>query len=454
MQTVSIVGFGRFGKTLYRLLKDDFEISIFDTNKEAFASYELDESTKVLDEISEIYKYGDAENPHTVFLAVPIDIFDEVIAKHSQYFNDHTILVDVLSVKTHAKKVFDKYLEDSSPGPQAILTHPMFGPDSSKDGFEGLPIVLDQYKAADKVYKFWKDFFESKKLEIVELTPDEHDKMAADSQGVTHFIGRLLDEFELEATSIDTLGAKKLQEVMEQTCNDTWQLFVDLQNFNPFTKDMRLRFGRAYDKIYNKLLPNRINPKKIVFGIQGGKGSFNEQALSDYVKRHDIKNYEVKYLYTTENVLSQLHKGNIDRGQFAIHNSTGGIVSETIQALSRYKFEIVEEFAIIIAHYLMKKPQAEIKDIDTIMTHPQVLKQCKANIAKKYSHLEAKSGEDELIDHAKVAQALSDDELGDNIAVMGPQILSEIYDLDVIEGDLQDNDENYTSFLMVKRRNE
>ncbi|MBD3350260.1 MAG: hypothetical protein GF364_02125, partial [Candidatus Lokiarchaeota archaeon] len=86
-----------------------------------------------------------------------------------------------------------------------------------------------------------------------------------------------------------------------------------------------------------------------------------------------------------------------------------------------------------------------------IMTHPQVLKQCKSTLAKKYPDLKKISGKEELIDHAKVAKALSKGELGDNIAVMGPKILADIYDFDIIEGNLQDDKENFTSFLLVKR---
>jgi chorismate mutase/prephenate dehydratase len=144
--------------------------------------------------------------------------------------------------------------------------------------------------------------------------------------------------------------------------------------------------------------------------------------------------------------------GEIDRGQFAVHNSSGGIVQETIEAVADYKFRIVEEFGIIISHFLMKKPGVTINSIDTIMKHPQVLKQCKATLERKYPNLDKHSGEGELIDHAKVAEALSEGKLGDNIAVMGPEILSSIYDLEIIEGNLQDNKENYTSFLMTARR--
>ena len=50
---------------------------------------------------------------------------------------------------------------------------------------------------------------------------------------------RLLAELKLQPTLIDTHGYEKLLEVMGQTCNDSWQLFLDLQNYNPYAPKMR-----------------------------------------------------------------------------------------------------------------------------------------------------------------------------------------------------------------------
>jgi len=429
MKKITIVGYGRFGQTLHRLLKDDFDITIYKRNGDVSleTAYESD----------------------VIFYAVPISAFEETIKSHKKYFTANHLLIDVLSVKMHPAKIFEKYINETST--QALLTHPMFGPDSSKDGFEGLPMILDKFKTDDQKYEFWKKYFESKKLRVIEMTAKEHDKKAADSQGLTHFIGRLLEEFDLQPTNIDTVGAKKLQEVKEQTCNDTWELFTNLQHYNPYTKQMRLRIGSAYDKLYNKLLPKQISSEHITIGIQGGKGSFNEEAVQYYLQRNNISAYKIEYLHTSENVLRALHEGTIDQGQFAIHNSIGGIVNESIQAMAKYKFAIVEEFAITIAHALMIRKDASLKEITTIMTHPQVLAQCKNTLAKKYPHLKQTSGEGELIDHALVAAQLSENKLPKDLAVMGSRVLADIYNLKIVETDLQDLKENYTSFLLVER---
>jgi len=441
-RSVSVVGFGRFGKTLLRLFGGDFDIVLFDTRPGAFAGMRLGKNTRIARDVKDIY------TSDVIIYAVPISKFERVIASHKKFFRDH-LLMDTLSVKVHPHTVFKKYLKGTNA--QALLTHPFFGPDSSKDGFTGLPIVLDSSLAGRKVYSAWKQYFEKKGLRVIEMSSRDHDKLAASSQGVTHFIGRLLDELGFGKTPIDTLGAKYLHIVKEQTCNDTWQLFSDLQNYNPFTGAMRLRLGRAYEKIYNRLLPRRVRPTMTMFGIQGRRGSFNEEALHDYVKRYHIKKFKIEYLYVTERVLYRLHRGDIDYGLFALHNSIGGVVDESLRAMARYMFHIVEEFAIPIRHFLMKRKDVGIREITTIMAHSQVLKQCVRTLRTRYPYLVQKSGTGDLLDTAAAARALSENKIPRATAILGPRSLADLYNLEVIAENLQDEKENVTSFLLVKR---
>ena len=97
----------------------------------------------------------------------------------------------------------------------------------------------------------------------------------------------------------------------------------------------------------------------------------------------------------------------------------------------------------------MIRKDATLKEITTIMSHPQVFAQCKKTLVQKYPNLTQTSGEGELIDHALVAKQLSEGKLPKNIATMGSKILAELYDLHIVEDNLQDLNENYTSFLLV-----
>jgi arogenate dehydrogenase (NADP+) len=440
--TCSVIGYGRFGAFWAQILTKEFAVKVYDPDPTKQA--------QIVRDGLEPASLESALESETIFYAVPISKFSETIQEHVKYFgNNPKLLIDLLSVKVHPKLVFDKFLPKIH---QAMLCHPLFGPDSVRAaGLADQPIVLDQFRATPEQFRMWTSFFSGLDLNVIQMSGEEHDRLAAKSQGLAHFIGRILGEMQIEPTKIDTVGAKALCNLKDQVCNDTWELFSDLQGYNPYTLAMRVELGKAQAKVFNRLIPNRLNLEKLVIGIQGGPGSFNEQAVRHYLERAEISKYEVRYLYTTEGVFQALHCGDVDRGQFAIHNSRGGVVNESIEAMARFNFEIVEEYEIKISHALMIRSDATLNEIDTIMTHPQVLKQCAAKLSKKYSKLKLTSGQGDLIDHAQVAQHLAQRHLPKNIATMGSSILAELNDLIVVEDNLQDLEDNFTSFMMVQR---
>lgn len=443
MPHISIIGMGRFGQTLVRLFNGDFDVTVYDKRRAALKALAPSKRLHIAKNLKELYAND------IVIYAVPISAFEGVIKAHLPHIEQRHLLIDTLSVKVHPETVLRRLLKTS--GARALLTHPMFGPDSSKEGFAGLPIVVCKNSATGAEHKFWSGYFAEKKLRVIQLAARTHDMLAARSQGLTHFIGRLLDAYGAAPSPIDTLGMKKLLAVREQTCNDSWQLFADLQHYNPYTKAMRQRIGNAYDALYNDLLPAQAHAGYRVYGIQGGKGSFNEEALRYYLRRANIPAYRIAYLHTTERVLRALHAGDIDQGQFAIHNSRGGIVDESIEAMARYRFNIADQFAIPIAHALMIRPDATLRDITEIMAHPQVFAQCREALKQKYPQLKLVSGKGVLIDHAKVAEQLGKKLLPKHTATMGSKALASLYGLTVIEDNLQDLKDNYTSFLAVTR---
>jgi len=439
-KTISIVGFGRFGKTLLRLFPTHTRAVIFDLSSiEIPVEYTFARAAASLEEVYQ---------QDVIFICVPISMFESVIKEHKHLFANK-LLVDVLSVKVHPQRVFKEQLKATQA--RAILTHPMFGPDSAKESFENLPIVIDKFTATQEEYDWIKHLFRSNKLKIIEMAPDSHDRFAANSQGVAHYLGRILEDFRFSPTPIDTKGAHKLLEIKEQTCNDTFQLFTDLQIYNPYTKAMRAQIGESIDRICNKLLPDRVLKGQTTIGIQGGRGSFNETALLQFIETNNIRDAKIEYLYTSENVLSALHHGDIDLGQFAIHNTLGSMVGESLRAMSKYKFTIVSEFYISIRHNLMKRKDVTLNEIDTIMAHPQVFLQCKHSLARNYSHLKQVVGDKDLVDTAKAAEAVMNGDISKNTAILGNILIAEYCDFDVVERDLQDNMDNFTTFFVVSR---
>jgi len=191
--------------------------------------------------------------------------------------------------------------------------------------------------------------------------------------------------------------------------------------------------------------------KSTKYGIQGGQGSFSEQALLRYINVNKIKNYKIRYLFTTEKVLKNLTEGNIDCGLFAVSNSTGGIVEESMQALAKYSTRIISDFEIPVKHFLMKRKDVDTNTITSIMAHPQVFAQCKQTLMINFSQYKIISGKSDLVDTARAAEYLATDKLPKTTAILGAIGLAEKYNFDIIAENLQDKQDNLTRFLLVKR---
>ena len=187
-----------------------------------------------------------------VFIAVPIRSFEEVIKEIATYKLYNTTIIDVCSVKVYPVEIMEKYLPEQV---GIIGSHPHFGPDSYSP-FRELKVTIcpvrDVYKRSNDI----KGIFEAQSVHTIELTPDEHDRIAASSQGVTHFIGRVLNESGIRSTNMNTMGFNELLGVIEQTCNDSWDLFKDLQRYNPYTNDMIDNLVGTIEKIHNKIKEN------------------------------------------------------------------------------------------------------------------------------------------------------------------------------------------------------
>lgn len=93
---------------------------------------------------------------------------------------------------------------------------------------------------------------------MLEMTCEEHDKLAATSQFLTHTIGRVLAEMQIEPTPIDTKGFEKLFQVKESTTKDSFDLFSGLFMHNRFARQQLKHFEIAFENVKRKLL-DRMN---------------------------------------------------------------------------------------------------------------------------------------------------------------------------------------------------
>ena len=185
-----------------------------------------------------------------VILCVAISAFEEVVDRIVPFLPPHTLVMDTCSIKGMAARVMLRRLP---PTAEILATHPMFGPDSARNGIAGLPMILCPVRLAAHRLQEWRRRFSAMGLRVMTMTPDDHDREAAFTQGIAHYLGRVLAEMGLGDSAIATVGYQKLREIVEQTCNDSMQLFVDLQRYNPYTAEMRERLEDALSSVRSQL---------------------------------------------------------------------------------------------------------------------------------------------------------------------------------------------------------
>jgi prephenate dehydrogenase len=233
--TVGIYGLGRFGTFWAEQLSRSVPVCAYSRSADRPAP-------------AGVRRVGEDEllSQPVIMLCVAISAVEEVLLRMRGRLSPGVTVMDTCSVKTYPVELMRRLLPESA---SILGTHPMFGPDSARGGVGGLPMILCPARVAAQETERWREFFTGMGLAVSVMSPDDHDREAAFTQGVAHYVGRVLADLGVRRSAIGTMGYNKLLEIMEQTCNDPWQLFLDLQRYNPYTKEMRARLEHSIRSI-------------------------------------------------------------------------------------------------------------------------------------------------------------------------------------------------------------
>ena len=74
--------------------------------------------------------------------------------------------------------------------------------------------------------------FEGEGCRMVEMSCEDHDRIAASTQFMTHTVGRILGSMDLAPTAIDTRGFQSLLSLVDNTTHDSFDLYYGLFMYN------------------------------------------------------------------------------------------------------------------------------------------------------------------------------------------------------------------------------
>jgi prephenate dehydrogenase len=124
---------------------------------------------------------------------------------------------------------------------EIIGTHPLFGPQSGREGISGMRVAFCPVRTtrAEQIENFLR---EKLQLKVLPRTAEEHDREMAHVQALTHFVARALDELHVAKSALATVSYEELMRAARLVSEDSWELFQTIQQGNPFAADKRKSF--------------------------------------------------------------------------------------------------------------------------------------------------------------------------------------------------------------------
>ena len=171
----------------------------------------------------------------------------------------------------------------------------------------------------------------------------------------------------------------------------------------------------------------------------GPEGTFSHEAA---VKQFGAM-VDLVSAVSIRQVFDLTERGEAHYGVVPIENATEGVVTTSLDALVESDLNICAELLLEIRQHLMSKTGRR-EDIEVVASHPQPLAQCSAWLHTHLPHVPTR----ETASTAAAAAMASEDS---RIAAVGSEIAAQVYDLRLIDREIEDVRRNSTRFIVVGR---
>lgn len=168
-------------------------------------------------------------------------------------------------------------------------------------------------------------------------------------------------------------------------------------------------------------------------------GAYSNKASLQVAKQLQIPTQEIIGLETFKEVFDKIQEGNI--WVLPIENSYAGSIHENFYHMIAWKYIIIWEIFLDINHCLLGKTD-DISKIKKAYSHPQALMQCQ-NYLKKHNI------EPIVVSDTAGAAKFISEQNDETLASVSSDLCSELYHLEMIDKNIQDQTGNTTRFFVV-----
>jgi prephenate dehydrogenase len=231
IDTVAIVGFGRFGRALGQLLLDaGARVRAYDPQGDLPADVRADSPETLV------------RGAAFVVLATPLASIRTALSQLRPHLTaGHTVL-DVGSVKVMPAEAMSESLGDEVPW---VATHPLFGPTSLASGERPLRVVVCPSALHPDAVERVKGLYHAIGCETVSLEPDEHDRTMAYTHALTYFVTKGMLEIGVDRIPEAPPSFRAMALTIEAVRSDAGHLFSALHRENPYAAGARERLLAA-----------------------------------------------------------------------------------------------------------------------------------------------------------------------------------------------------------------
>ncbi|EJK2116039.1 chorismate mutase [Vibrio navarrensis] len=197
-------------------------------------------------------------------------------------------------------------------------------------------------------------------------------------------------------------------------------------------------------------LQNLLNPEQsrkplARVAFLGAKGSYSHLASREYFSRKNTELIELNCEHFKE-VTQTVESGHADFGVLPIENTSSGSINEVYDLLQHTTLYIVGELTQPIEHCLVATKELRLEQIKVLYSHPQPHQQCSEFLSRlKGVTLESCAS---TADAMKKVQELN----RDDVAAIGNASSGKLYGLQPIQGNIANQTENHTRFIVVARK--